>query len=49
VDPITSSLKKDKCFGEIKPPRSEKARDSNSIVFTAEFPYTCSGETPGGA
>jgi general secretion pathway protein L len=49
VDPITSSLKKNKCFGEIKPPRSEKARDSNGIVFSAEFPYICSGEAPGGA
>ncbi|HEY2030755.1 MAG TPA: pilus assembly protein PilM [Myxococcales bacterium] len=49
VDAITSGLKKDKCFGEIKPPRSEKARDANGIVFSAEFPYTCSGESPGGA
>jgi type II secretory pathway component PulL len=49
VDPITSSLKKDKCFGEIKPPRSEKARDANGVSFSTEFPYVCSGETPGGA
>jgi general secretion pathway protein L len=50
VDPITSSLKKDKCFGEIKPPRVEKARDANTgVSFSMEFPYTCSGETPGGA
>jgi general secretion pathway protein L len=50
VDPITSSLKKDKCFGEIKPPRSEKTRDaSGGISSVWEFPYICSGETPGGA
>jgi general secretion pathway protein L len=49
VDAITSGLKKDKCFGDIKPPRSEKARDANGIVFSMEFPYTCSGESPGGA
>ena len=50
VDPITSSLKKDKCFGDIKPPRSEKSRDANQgITFSVEFPYICSGEQPGGA
>jgi general secretion pathway protein L len=50
VDPITASLRKDKCFGEIKPPRSEKSRTAEQgITFTAEFPYVCSGEQPGGS
>ena len=49
VDEIVASLRKDKCFGEIKQPRTEKARDGSKVVFALDFPYTCSGETPGGA
>ena len=49
VDEIVSSLRKDKCFGEIKQPRTEKARDGNKVTFSLDFPYTCSGEAPGGA
>jgi general secretion pathway protein L len=49
VEEIVSSLRKDKCFGEIKPPRTEKARDGNKVTFSLDFPYTCSGEVPGGA
>jgi len=49
VEEIVSSLRKDRCFGEIKPPRTEKARDGNKVTFALEFPYACSGETPGGA
>jgi hypothetical protein len=48
VDDITAALKKDKCFGEIKSPRSE-VTPNKRISFTYEFAYTCSGETPGGA
>ena len=49
VDDIKASLGKDKCFGEIKQPRVEKARDGNKVSFALDFGYTCSGETPGGA
>ncbi len=49
VDEIVSSLRKDKCFGEIKQPRTEKARDGSKVTFALDFPYTCSGEAPGGA
>jgi hypothetical protein len=49
VDDIVSSLRKDKCFGEIKQPRTEKARDGTKVTFSLDFPYTCSGEAPGGA
>jgi len=50
VDDITASLKKDKCFGEIKQPRVEKLPGGSSKVsFALDFAYTCSGETPGGA
>jgi general secretion pathway protein L len=49
VDDIVSALRKDKCFGEIKQPRTEKARDSSKVTFSLDFPYTCSGELPGGA
>jgi hypothetical protein len=49
VDEIVSSLRKDKCFGEIKQPRTEKARDGTKVTFSLDFPYTCSGEAPGGA
>ena len=44
-----SALQKDKCFGEIPPPRTEKARDSKKVTFALEFAYACSGEVPGGA
>ncbi|HTO95412.1 MAG TPA: pilus assembly protein PilM [Myxococcales bacterium] len=49
VDEIVSGLRKDKCFGEIKQPRTEKAREGTKVAFVLDFPYTCSGETPGGA
>ena len=49
VDEIIASLKKDKCFGEIKQPRVEKQRDGTKINFSLDFPYVCSGETAGGA
>ncbi len=49
VDDIVSSLRKDKCFGEIKQPRTEKARDGTKVNFALDFPYTCSGEQQGGA
>jgi general secretion pathway protein L len=49
VDDIISALHKDRCFGEIKQPGTTKARDgSNKVNFSLEFPYTCSGEQPGG-
>jgi general secretion pathway protein L len=48
VDEIASALRKDKCFGEIKPPRTERARD-NKVTFAFDFPYICSGEAAGGA
>jgi general secretion pathway protein L len=48
VDQIVSGLKTDKCFGEIKPPRNEKVRDSSKISFAIDFAYTCSGESAGG-
>jgi len=49
VDEVTSKLKKDKCFGEIKSPRVEKQRDSAKVNFNFDFAYLCSGETGGGA
>jgi general secretion pathway protein L len=49
VEEVVSALRKDKCFGEIKQPRTEKSRDGNKVLFSLDFPYTCSGETPGGA
>jgi general secretion pathway protein L len=49
VDEIVSSLRKDKCFGEIKQPRTERASGGNKVTFSFDFPYTCSGETAGGA
>jgi len=48
VSDIISSLKKDKCFGEIKQPRTEKTRD-NKASFAFDFAYVCSGEAAGGA
>jgi general secretion pathway protein L len=48
VDDIVAALKKDKCFGEIKSPRTEPTA-SKRISFFFEFAYVCSGETPGGA
>ena len=48
VDEIVSALKKDKCFGEIKSPRTEQT-PAKKISFAFDFAYTCSGETPGGA
>jgi general secretion pathway protein L len=47
VEDITAALKKDKCFGEIKPPRTERA--GSRISFNYDFGYVCSGELPGGA
>jgi len=49
VDEIVTGLRKNRCFGEIKQPRTEKARDGNKVTFSLDFPYTCSGEAPGGA
>ncbi len=49
VEEIVSALRKNRCFGEIKPPRTEKAPSGNKVTFGVEFPYTCSGETSGGA
>jgi general secretion pathway protein L len=49
VDEILGALKKDRCFGEIKQPRTEKSRDGQKVTFSTEFAYTCSGEQPGGA
>ena len=50
VDEIVSSLRKDKCFGEIKQPKTDKVPGgSNKVTFSLDFPYTCSGEVPGGA
>lgn len=50
LDPLVSGLKTNKCFGEIKPPRTEKLpREGNKVSFALDFPYTCSGEAPGGA
>jgi general secretion pathway protein L len=49
VDQIIGGLKKDRCFGEIKQPRTEKQRGSEKVIFSIDFAYTCSGEQPGGA
>jgi general secretion pathway protein L len=49
VDKIKAELQKNKCFGEIKQPRTEKVRDSQKVSFVFDFPYTCSGESGGGA
>ncbi|MGZ6125370.1 MAG: PilN domain-containing protein, partial [Myxococcales bacterium] len=49
VSEIVDSLRKDKCFGEIKQPRTEKAPTGSKVTFSIDFPYTCSGEVPGGA
>jgi general secretion pathway protein L len=48
VDDILNALKKDKCFGDIKQPRTEKQRDGK-VSFSLDFGYACSGELPGGA
>ena len=47
VDQIKDALKADKCFGEIKPPRVEKLKESQKVTFTIDFPYVCSGEAGG--
>ena len=49
VDEILASLRKDRCFGEIKQPRTEKQRGGEKIIFSIDFAYMCSGEQPGGA
>jgi len=49
VDQIKAALQKDRCFGEIKQPRTEKQRGSEKVQFSIDFAYTCSGEQPGGA
>ncbi len=49
VDEIVAGLRKNKCFGEIKQPRTEKASGGNKVTFSFDFPYTCSGESSGGA
>lgn len=47
VDQIIAGLKTNRCFGQIKQPRVEKQRDSTKVMFSVDFPYTCSGETGG--
>jgi general secretion pathway protein L len=47
VDHIKDALKADKCFGEIKPPRTELLKDSKKYAFTMDFPYACSGDGGG--
>ncbi|HYY53223.1 MAG TPA: hypothetical protein VE755_10135, partial [Myxococcales bacterium] len=49
VEEITSALRKNRCFGEIKPAKTDKAPGGNKVTFAMDFPYTCSGETSGGA
>lgn len=50
VDDIISALKKDKCFGEIKQPRTERVPGGgNKVSFALDFAYVCSGEASGGA
>jgi len=49
VDEIVAALRRDKCFGEIKQPRTERVGGSNKVLFSFDFPYTCSGEAAGGA
>jgi general secretion pathway protein L len=49
VNDIITALKKDRCFGEIKQPRTEKQRGGEKVQFSMDFAYTCSGEQPGGA
>ena len=49
VEEIVSALRKDKCFGEIPPPKTDRTRDTKKVTFAVEFPYACSGEVPGGA
>ncbi|MFL5311794.1 MAG: type II secretion system protein GspL [Myxococcales bacterium] len=48
VDQILGALKKDRCFGEIKQPRTEKQRGTEKVIFSIDFAYACSGEQPGG-
>jgi general secretion pathway protein L len=43
---VRDALQKDRCFGDIKPPRSERTRDGK-VSFVIDFPYTCA-EAPGG-
>jgi hypothetical protein len=49
VDEIVAALRKDKCFGEIKRPQTDRVSGSNRVTFSFDFAYTCSGETGGGA
>lgn len=50
VPEIISSLGKDKCFGEIKQPKTDKVPGGGAkVTFSLDFPYSCSGEVPGGA
>jgi general secretion pathway protein L len=49
VDEILASLRKDRCFGDIKQPRTEKQRGGDKVIFSIDFAYACSGEQPGGA
>lgn len=49
VEEMIAALKADKCFGEIKAPRTDRQRDSSKVSFSFDFAYTCSGETAGGA
>jgi len=50
VDDIIAALRKDRCFGDVKQPSTQRARDgSNKVSFSLEFSFTCSGELPGGA
>jgi general secretion pathway protein L len=49
VAEIITALRKNRCFGDIKQPRTERGRDGVKVTFAIEFAYTCSGELPGGA
>ena len=50
VEQIGAALKKDRCFGDVKPAHTDPVRGSSQkIQFSIEFAYVCSGEEPGGA
>ena len=45
---VKYTLKKDKCFGEIKQPRVERVANTQKYTFMIDFAYTCA-EAAGGA
>ena len=49
IAPMTDALKKDRCFGDIRPARTENVANSKKKSFVLDFAYVCSGETAGGA